>query len=226
MSEMDIEKIIASPPEELDKFNRCDVNQVELYGKVTQLFTMDNFASLTVATGRSGSTDRMHINFSDAICFGEVAKFVSENIKKGDFVKVVGHIKTRNTREIKKIKKFKRQEICADMIEKPNSLMENYFGVDGDVYENPRSVLLLTGTVIDIRSPYDGILTLALGVRDERGKTSRIETSYYTRDVASVVEKIKIGDRVACVGYIESSKNASGYHENYVIKNIAIKEGD
>ena len=176
-----------------------DINQVEICGRVMRTFSKPGFASVTIEAEpdvRVKGTILREGSFPDVIFFATPP--------------VDG----------------KPQEICGDAIEPIPSLMETAFGVPGDTYPNPYCRVLLTGILVDVRSPKDRIVALRISMRDAEGRASSVGGTYFTTDAGAVIQSLGIGRKIACVGTVESRRNQSGYHENFVITDIAVQSAD
>lgn len=207
-----------------------DINQVEICGRVMRTFSKPGFASVTIEAEpdvRVKGTILREGSFPDVIFFGDLAENIEEKAPKGAHVRITGHYKVHRPNPDGTLPRHaKPQEICGDAIEPIPSLMETAFGVPGDTYPNPYCRVLLTGILVDVRSPKDRIVALRISVRDAEGRASSVGGTYFTTDAGAVIQSLGIGRKIACVGTVESRRNQSGYHENFVITDIAVQSAD
>jgi hypothetical protein len=215
-------------PDEKDvKPTAGDINKVEICGRVMRTFSKPGFASVTIEAEpdvRSKGTVLREGSFPDVIFFGDAADNIEQKAPKGSHVRITGHYKVHRPNPDGTLPRHaKPQEICGDEIEPVRSLMEEAFGVPGDTYPSPYCRVLLTGILVDVRSPKDRIVALRISVRDAEGRASSVGGTYFTTDAGAVIQSLGIGWKIACVGTVESRRNNSGYHENFVITDIAVQ---
>lgn len=103
-----------------------NINKVILLGNLTRdpelkkTATAQSITTFGVATNREWITKdgrrEQSAEFHELVCWGSLAEFAAEHLKKGKLVYIEGHLKTRSWDDANGLKKFKTEIVVEDLI--------------------------------------------------------------------------------------------------------------
>jgi hypothetical protein len=178
------------------------VNEVNIRGTIVHIYEAPKATIITVSTGRV----RDVINYPKLILLGNTRE-QAKGFKVHDNITAVANIQSSRRQEGEK--EFYTQALYVESIERSPMELEVDFGIKGSRYAPPKNVVKLSGEVFDIFTPRKYLIRVAIKTV-KNNRISVVHTSFFTKNVGEVMEKIRVRDKVCGIGNIQTHKRDAG----------------